>query len=168
MGVQVRFLPEALRDGRIATMRTDILTRRDEILDWIEEGRSKAFICRQLKCKPATLEAWLTKMGISYSGNQGGRGKKAPTRLSALEYLTTAYPKAHRLRLKLIEDGLKEHRCEVCRNDEWCGAQIPLELHHCDGDRDNNALENLQVICPNCHAQTHNHAGRANRQSNVI
>ena len=74
-------------------MRTDIATRRDDIEKWISEDRPKAYICRQLRCKPETLEGWFGKLGISYKGNQGGRGKKVLNRKSALEYSKGLHPK---------------------------------------------------------------------------
>ena len=65
-----------------------------------------------------------------------------------------------KLRERLIDAGLKERRCEVCRRTEWNGRPIPLELDHIDGDRLNNLLENLRLLCPNCHAQTPTYRGR--------
>jgi hypothetical protein len=64
-----------------------------------------------------------------------------------------------RLRNRLLEAGLKEHRCERCLNTEWLGRPIPLELHHIDGDRTNNALSNIELLCPNCHSFTGNYRG---------
>ncbi len=46
------------------------------------------------------------------------------------------------------------HRCEVCQNTEWMGHPIPLELHHIDGNASNDLPINLELECPNCHAQT--------------
>ena len=51
--------------------RTDILERKEDILKWIEEKQSKAYICKQLHCKPETLNSYLEKMGIYYKGRQG-------------------------------------------------------------------------------------------------
>lgn len=64
------------------------------------------------------------------------------------------------LKERLIKAGLKEHRCECCGNSEWNGKPIPTELHHIDGNHNNNALNNLQILCPNCHAQTDNYCGK--------
>ena len=43
---------------------------------------------------------------------------------------------------------------------EWMGKPIPLELHHKDGNHYNNDLSNLEILCPNCHAQTDNYSRR--------
>lgn len=51
--------------------RADILERKNDILKWIEENQSKAYMCRELKCKPETLNSYLKKMNIEYAGNQG-------------------------------------------------------------------------------------------------
>jgi Zn finger protein HypA/HybF involved in hydrogenase expression len=62
------------------------------------------------------------------------------------------------LRHYLIDE--RSHRCEVCGITEWMGKSAPLELDHKDGDSLNNTLENLRLICPNCHAQTETYKGR--------
>jgi hypothetical protein len=64
------------------------------------------------------------------------------------------------LRRRLVEEGLKDHRCEACNLIRWRGRSIPLELDHIDGDRTNNELQNLRLLCPNCHALTPTYRGR--------
>lgn len=56
--------------------------------------------------------------------------------------------------------NLRGHQCECCHNTEWNNQPIPLEIHHKDGDHLNNVLDNLQLLCPNCHALTENYKGR--------
>ena len=72
---------------------------------------------------------------------------------------TISIPK---LRERLLKEGLKEHKCEnpKCGLSEWHNLPIPLQLHHINGDRTDNRLENLQLLCPNCHALTDNYCGR--------
>ncbi len=57
---------------------------------------------------------------------------------------------------RIFEAGLKEPRCEGCGIEDWQGQPISFELHHIDGDPLDNRLESLQILCPNCHAQTEN------------
>lgn len=64
------------------------------------------------------------------------------------------------LRKRLLAGGYKIYKCEICGLDSWMNDVIPLELHHIDGDTSNNTIENLQLICPNCHAQTDNYRGK--------
>jgi Zn finger protein HypA/HybF involved in hydrogenase expression len=137
------------------------MEQKEKIIRWIEQHESKAFICRQLKCKPETLDSYLQRFGVTYKGNAGLKGKKTDNkRLSALDYATRKHCSSHRLKLKLIEDGLKQYECEICKTTEWMGEKIPLELDHIDGNHFNNSLDNLRVVCPNCHAQQVTNSGK--------
>lgn len=51
--------------------------------------------------------------------------------------------------------------CHNCGLSEWMGQDIPLEIHHINGNNTDNRLENLVLLCPNCHALTNNYRGRA-------
>lgn len=143
-------------------MRKDILERREDILTWISENRSKAFMAKELNCKQDTLNKYLKQMGIVYSGNQSGKGfSKKTNGMTLVEYLNKSVDiQSNKVRKKLLQEGYKEHRCERCGLTEWLGQLIPLELHHIDGDKNNNTLENFQLLCPNCHAFTDSYRGK--------
>ena len=64
------------------------------------------------------------------------------------------------LKCRLIDAGLKEDRCERCGIDEWQGKPLNMQLHHINGDGLDNRLENLELLCANCHSQTSTYGGR--------
>jgi hypothetical protein len=71
------------------------------------------------------------------------------------------------VRRRLLREGNFPHACQICRQSKWMEQAIPLELDHIDGDREDNLLENLRLICPNCHAQTVNYRGRNTRYDHI-
>lgn len=143
-------------------MRKDILEREDEIRQWIFENRSKASIAKELGCNPKTVDRVLKKLNIEYAGNQSGKGyTKVKNKMNLLQYLKESKDiQSNKVRIKLLEEGYKEYKCECCNNKEWLGKPIPLELHHKDGNRNNNSLENFELLCPNCHAFTDSYRGK--------
>jgi transposase-like protein len=61
---------------------------------------------------------------------------------------------SYKLKELLFRFSLKERQCETCKNETWLNQPIKLELHHIDGNPRNNSLNNLQILCPNCHSYT--------------
>jgi AcrR family transcriptional regulator len=64
------------------------------------------------------------------------------------------------LKLRLLADHVKENVCERCGLREWLGEPMSMQLHHINGRGKDNRLENLEFLCPNCHALTVNWGGR--------
>jgi DNA-binding CsgD family transcriptional regulator len=75
------------------------------------------------------------------------------------------YRGRHNLKLRLVKEGLKAGSCERCGLIAWRGQAITMALHHINGDRLDNRLENLELLCPNCHSQTEQYAGRNGRNA---
>jgi biotin operon repressor len=68
------------------------------------------------------------------------------------------------LKVRLLAEGLKQNRCELCGITDWRGEPLAMALHHVNGDGLDNRIENLVMLCPNCHSQTENFAGRGRRR----
>jgi hypothetical protein len=100
-----------------------------------------------------------------FKPNQAGKGKhKKPSKDSVLlEDIfagTCQTYQTHKLKKRLIAEGYKIHKCESCEGTEWLGKPIPLEFHHIDANKMNNALKNIALLCPNCHALTPNYRAK--------
>lgn len=117
-------------------------------------------VCRTLGISPSTgaqthLQKRAKEFGIDNShflGQAHNRGKVLEKR-DAMEYCyegSTIH--SHALKLRLIRDGYKKAECETCSLSEWYGNELPLELDHINSNHFDNRIENLQILCPNCHA----------------
>jgi hypothetical protein len=132
----------------------------------IEKKVSKVYICMEFKCQQATLNSWLKKMNIEYSGNQCH--PETNVKPSSF-YLKLNGPHIHTVDLKnkLIKEKIKEHKCEKCGRKKWNNLLIPLEFHHIDGNKFNNNIENIKLLCANCHSQTDGFRNRKEKKKKI-
>lgn len=127
------------------------------IKEWERKGTPLMEVARNLKIKYDTLKKYLKILGIDYKLNPHRKGLKHPDGRVSLEAKLNSNCTNAPKRKRLIEDGIKDERCECCGLSEWMGKPIPLELHHKDFNHYNNSLDNLQILCSNCHMQAHNY-----------
>jgi hypothetical protein len=164
LGIDAAHLTPARRGQRPADCSDE------DLRGAVRSCRSFGQVLERLGIRPggnqSRLKDRIAKLDIDTShfvGQGWRRGSgKAPVPARPLDEVLVSgrWAVTSRLRARLIAEGLKEARCEVCRRVGWNGAPIPLELDHANGQRDDNRLVNLRILCPNCHAQTPTYRGR--------
>jgi hypothetical protein len=147
----------------------------DEAREAVAASKSYSEALRRLRMRPAGGNHKLFKRYVdevwqipTAHFDAGAAARRVPLRASMpmSEVLVehSSYTRA-RLKQRLYEEGLKQRRCELCgQGEEWRGRVMSLILDHVNGVPDDNRLENLRIVCPNCAATLDTHCGRKNRQ----
>ena len=164
LGLDLSLYP-TMKNGRATRVRrwTD-----NELRDVVNNCLTLADVARQLGYEPnGGIHRWLTahirRLGIDtghFKGQGWSRGVRRPgtgfKKRPLEEILVENSPaiSGAGIRRRLIAEGVKEERCEECGLQEWRGKPIGLQLDHVNGDHTDNRLENLRLLCPNCHSQT--------------
>lgn len=103
-----------------------------------------------------------------YKINQGAKGLSKPNRgiakkIPLKEILEGKHPsyKTFKLKHRLYEGSIKKRQCEICNlANIWNGKNIEHHLDHINGNSRDHRLENLRILCPNCHSQTDSYCGK--------
>lgn len=135
---------------------------KEEIENFIKESRSYRDLALKLGYSNesgsaiATIKSMIQELNLDVSHFTGQGWNK-----NNFDYSRFQYGKKIRGATMIQAlTALRGWRCENCGLTEWQGQKVPLEVHHIDGDELNSVLENLQVLCPNCHALTNNYKGK--------
>lgn len=105
----------------------------------------------------------LDEYNIDYSEilNNPSKGCIIKYKIEDILVENSPYTTSSRLKNRLIKEGLKQNICEICGQKPFHnGKELTLQLHHINGNHQDNRIENLQILCPNCHSQTDNFAKR--------
>lgn len=100
---------------------------------------------------------------VHFTGQGWKKGNKSP--LVPAKSLSEILRKgsnvqSYKLKKRLFAESLKDQQCESCFLTRWLEQPIPLELDHINGDASDNRIENLRILCPNCHALTETYRGK--------
>jgi hypothetical protein len=116
-----------------------------------------------------TLKKYAALWGIDTShfrpfGRASGPPRREPIPIARILVPNSTYSRGH-LKERLFKEGLKQRACEECGQGEiWRGKRMALILDHINGVPNDNRLENLRILCPNCAATLDTHCGRKNRR----
>lgn len=147
----------------------------DEILNAIRETNSMRSASIKLNIKYTTFIRWCKKFGL-YKPNQGNRGfTKEDGRTSGKKQIpledilieNSKYTNSCRLKERLIKYGYLQNKCYICCITEWNHLPIVLQLDHINGINTDNRIENLRLLCPNCHSQTDNFCRSINSSKRI-
>lgn len=99
--------------------------------------------------------------------NRGMRGMGKPHILLKNILVKHSTYQSFKLKNRLFKEGLRTSKCELCGwSEKSLDGRLPLELDHINGDRHDNRLANLRILCPNCHSLQSTHRGK-NRNKNT-
>jgi 5-methylcytosine-specific restriction endonuclease McrA len=132
-----------------------------ELIEAIPKCKSFTEVAKVLNMSKSTntlLRKRATELGLDY--NHFKISGVTPKPLEEVLVYSDKKKKTHDLKLRLIKEGHFEHKCYVCGLTKWNGKPAPIELEHINGDPLDNRLENLTILCPNCHAQTETYRGK--------
>ena len=135
------------------------MDRKEELQKLVDNSQSLNEILRKQGksisgAASKVLQKELNTYGIKY--------KFLPQHISSKKDLkdilveNSTYYTSSDLLKRLFKEKIKEQKCECCGISEWLNKPITLQLHHINGNHNDNRLTNLKVLCPNCHSQTDN------------
>lgn len=116
----------------------------------------------------ATVKRKIRKLGLDcshFTGQGHLKGKKhtwaKKTPLEQILVKDSDYAGgSHKLKNKLLKAGIFDHKCYECELTEWRHQPISLELEHINGKATDNRIDNLTLLCPNCHSLTPTYRGK--------
>lgn len=143
----------------------------EQLIEAVKSSKSLRQVLTNLKLREAggnyeSIKWWIAKLVLDtahFSGYGHLKGKThnwAKKRdLQDILKENTKYS-SNRLKKRLIKEGTLEEKCYKCLGSKWLDEKMPLELEHINGNKFDNRIENLTLLCPNCHAQTTTYRGK--------
>lgn len=136
---------------------------KDLLESVVKNATNYSIVCRVLRVKENTgshsrLIKQIKELGLDtshFTGSGWSKDKELGYRYPLDDYLSNKRGiTSWKLKNRLFYEEIFEKKCSICTLDEWLGEEMPLELDHINGNKKDNSLTNLRIICPNCHSKT--------------
>lgn len=156
---------KAIKSGRLRSKATPYRDRRRKY-DWAEIQAYYDAGNTYLQCMARFGFCWQAWDGAVKRGEIKTRGRER-TRFPLEQVLRSSLSRWHKKR-RLLRDGILTNRCERCGISDWRGKPLAIHIDHINGVKDDWRLENLRMLCPNCHSQTPTFGGRNLRRFSAL
>jgi len=133
---------------------------KEQIIETLETHKTYQEAANYLGVCYRTLRYQANKFNIHWK-NYTSKGCRV--KYDLVDIFNGKHPqyRSSKLKPRLIKNGYKKDVCEICGiGPEWNGKKLILELDHVNGNSSDHRLENLRILCPNCHTQTSTFKGR--------
>ena len=137
----------------------------EEFITLVENSKTMGDICRGVGYtrnaggSDEPIRKRIAELGLSLD-HHDIHANKPRTPLSEILVENSTYTNLPRLKIRMLEEGLLVHECELCKNPGvWNDLPITLQLDHINGVSNDHRRKNLRLLCPNCHSQTVTYAG---------
>lgn len=132
------------------SVKNEVLLSEESIKEAIANTPTMGGAAKYLKVDWRTFKKEAEKYGLYTVG------KRTSSKYDIKDILSGMHPQypTSKLSVRLVKEGIKKYMCEECNIVDYNGKPITLELNHVNGDNSDHSLDNLQLLCPNCHSQT--------------
>lgn len=113
-----------------------------------------------------TVDKYILLLKIDINHFEPGISHNIPPskiELSAILVVNSTYTKTVELKNRLVKEGFLIYKCNICGIFDWNSQKLNLHIDHINGNRTDNRLENLRLLCPNCHSQTETYCRGINK-----
>ena len=146
----------------------------DQVKNAVIDSRSIAQVLEKIGIIPAggnyaTIKKFILKNEIDtshFTGKIWNKGMTIGPKRPIEDYLSNKQSiQSYKFKNRLISEGIFKKECFNCHLSKWLDQDIPIELDHINGNHQDNSLENIRLLCPNCHALTDTYRGKNKKNS---